>query len=209
MGVEHYRQTGDFVNLDYIYHTLSKDDGEYPLDYDAFCRSAIRYTVVATDAATGKPVYFTEADLSRNHYEPLAASASLPVVNRPFPFRGKAYADGGISDPIPVQKAVSDGVTRCVVILTRPKDFFRKPRKDFYFAFRLRRHYPKLARAMMHRAKVYNRQLEQILHADKKSCLVIAPESILHMKTLKLDREKMNTLYDKGYEQGAEIARWL
>ena len=209
MGVEHFKETGDYLNLEYIYHTLSKEDGENPLNYDAFCASDIRFSCVATDAATGRPAYFTEKDISRNHYEPLAASASLPVVNQPYAFRGKSYVDGGLSDPIPYMKAKPDGVTRSVVILTRPKDFFRKPRRDFYFALRLRHHYPELAHAMFRRANLYNAQLHHILKNEGKNCLIIAPESTLHMKTLKLDREKMNILYDEGYEKGARIARWL
>jgi predicted patatin/cPLA2 family phospholipase len=51
-------------------------------------------------------------------------------VNRPYIFRGKPYFDGGISDPIPIKKAMELGCDKLIVILTRPKKAFRKPRAD-------------------------------------------------------------------------------
>lgn len=207
MGLKHYKETGDFINLDYIYGTLSNHDGEYPLNYDEVKASAARFVTVATDAYTGKAVYFTKDDLAQDRYGAIAASACVPVVNRPMEYNGRSYVDGGIADPIPFEKTHVDGVTKTVMILTRPKDYFRRARRDLYFVLRLRRKYPALARALYKRAETYNRQLRRILADD--NTLVIAPKSTLHMKTLKLDLEKMNILYDEGYKKGAQIEKWL
>ena len=207
MGVKHYKETGDFINLDYIYGTLSNHDGEYPLDLDRVKASSAQFVTVATDAFTGKATYFTKDDLAQDRYGAIAASACVPVVNRPLAFQGSHYVDGGVSDPIPIETAQADGVTKTVVILTRPKDYFRRSRRDLYFVLRLRREYPALARALSKRAETYNRQLRRILADD--NTLVIAPKSTLHMKTLKLDLEKMNILYEEGYKKGAQIEKWL
>ena len=43
---------------------------------------------------------------------------------------GRLYYDGGLSDPIPVKKAFADGCDKLVVILTRPKNYYRSPSKD-------------------------------------------------------------------------------
>ncbi len=40
----------------------------------------------------------------------IKASCRVPVVNRPYRWRGKAYYDGGLSDPIPFQQAFQAGV---------------------------------------------------------------------------------------------------
>lgn len=207
MGVKNFKETGDFINLHYIYGTLSNQGGEYPLDFTKVQDSSAEFVTVATDALTGKATYFTKSDLSQDHYDPIAASACVPVVNHPMEFNGCHYVDGGVADPIPIDKARKDGVDKAVVILTRPKDYFRRARRDLFFVLRLRREYPALARALYKRAETYNRQLRQILKDE--NTLVIAPESTLNMKTLKLDLEKMNILYDEGYKKGARIERWL
>ncbi|MDD7363575.1 MAG: patatin family protein [Peptoniphilus sp.] len=209
MSFKNYRKTGNFLDMHYIFDTLSRDDGEYPLDFDAIERSDQHFGAVATDADTGRATYFDKSHLKKNNYGILAASACVPVVNNPLPFNGRRYVDGGLSDPIPIKKAREDGVERAVVILTRPKDFFRKPRSDYYFVFRLRSKYPKLARTFSKRAETYNRELRQILREDPNETLVIAPESTLNMNALKLDKEKMQHLYDEGYQKGALIEQWL
>lgn len=209
MGLKHYRENGNFLNLHYIYGTLTHEGGEYPLDYPAVERSAQAFIAVATDADTGRATYFTKDDLGQNHYAPLAASACVPVVNKPLPIGDRRYVDGGLSDPIPIEKARADGVDRAVIFLTRPKDYFRKTRKDLYLAFKLRKTYPQLARVFLKRSEIYNRQLRQILAEEPEKTLVIAPESTLHMKTLKLDKMKMEALYREGYEKGALIEKWL
>ena len=47
------------LNLDFIFRTVSNEDGEDPLNYDAFVRSGQALRIVATDAETGRPVAFS------------------------------------------------------------------------------------------------------------------------------------------------------
>ena len=47
MSVQNYLKTGSFVDMDYIYSTLSNSDGEFPLDYEAFKKSKTQMVVVA------------------------------------------------------------------------------------------------------------------------------------------------------------------
>ena len=118
------------LNLDYIFRTVSNEDGEDPLNYDAFVRSGQALRIVATDAETGRPVFFDKNDVERNNYRTLCASCNLPVVNRAYQLKGKAYYDGGLSDPIPVDRALRDGCDKVVVILTLPKNYFRDDLRD-------------------------------------------------------------------------------
>lgn len=209
MGWSHFRESGDFINLRYIYATLSNSGGENPLDYNAIEASSQRFVCTATEAETGRPAYFTEADLARDNYRIIAASSYVPVLNRPVEIDGRPYVDGGVSDPIPVKKAREDGIERVVVILTRPKDYFRRARKDLYFALRLRRKYPRLARAMANRAKTYNRSLREILAEDGKDILILAPKSTAHMRTLTLNKDAMAAMYEEGYAMAQRIEDWL
>ena len=113
------------LNLDYIFRTVSDEDGEDPLNYEAVARSGQICKIVTTDAQTGNPVFFDKQDVRKNDYGVLSASCNLPVVNRAYIFRGREYYDGGLSDPIPVRYAFDDGCDKVVAILTLPKDYFR------------------------------------------------------------------------------------
>lgn len=210
MGLEQKLKTGSFINLDYIYGTLSNSDGEYPLNYDAIAASSKPFYVVATDADTGRPVYFSKEDLGKDHYDIVKCSCCVPVFNKPYVFRGERYYDGGISDPIPVRKAFADGCDKVVVILTRPRDFYREPKGDIRLANILRHRYPAAARALAHRAKVYNHELNLCKKYEKAGkVLIVAPDSIGEMKTLTRDREAEISLYNKGLRDAKAIPGFL
>ena len=99
---------GSFLDLDYIYGTLSESDGESPLDYEAMKASPMKFVIVATEAVTGKAHYFTADDMKQDDYGPIKCSSCVPIVNKPYRFRGGLYYDGGLSDPIPIKKAFEE-----------------------------------------------------------------------------------------------------
>ena len=52
----------------------------------------------------------------------------MPLATRGFDFvDGKPYADGGVSDPIPVRRAIQEGATDITVVMTHNPDFRLKP----------------------------------------------------------------------------------
>lgn len=55
--------------------------------------------VSATDLNNGKAVYFSEGDL----FDPIIASASLPVIFQPVVINNICYVDGGIMDNLPIR----------------------------------------------------------------------------------------------------------
>ena len=77
-----------------------------------------------------------------DNYDIMKASSAVPVACEPYVIDGVPYYDGGIVDPIPVQKAIDDGYDRIVVILTRPKDTVREQKKDIGPATILKRTHP-------------------------------------------------------------------
>ena len=88
----------------------------------------MEFVMVATDVSTGLPAYYNMTRVTRQSLEWMRASASMPVVSRPVMVDdGRRMLDGGISDSIPLKYFQSRGYDRCVVILTQPRDFFKKP----------------------------------------------------------------------------------
>lgn len=210
MSFSNYFKKGNFVDIDYLYKTLSVQGGEDPLDFNAFLRSGKTLWIVATDALTGKPVYFDAKDMELNDYGALGASSNVPGVNRACSWRGGLYYDGGISDPVPVEKALSDGCDKVLVILTRPRDYVRTSGKDRWMSLSMKRKYPRAAQAFRNRAAVYNAEVALCKKLEKEGKVkILAPDSIGRIGTLGQDPEPIRALYEKGYRDAGSALDFL
>ena len=210
MGLWNFIRRGEFLNLDYVYKVLSNTDGENPLDFEALMQNPAEMIVVATEAESGKPVYFTKDDISLNHYDMFESSSAIPFISKPHETSGILCYDGALSDPVPVKKAFEEGSDKVVLILTKPKDVTRTPGSDPRIARRIRRKYPKASEALMQRYVKYNAEVENAkkLEAEGK-VLILSPDSLEGMTTLKRDIEAMEKLYQKGYRDAAKIPEFL
>ena len=199
-----------FVDLDYVYGTLSNAGGEYPLDYGKMAASGKEFEIVATNALTGRPEYFTMEDISQDNYDVMKASSCIPVIGPAYPVYGIPYFDGGMSDPIPVNRTFRNGCGKTVLVLTRPRDYYRSPEKDEAFAKLLRHSYPAAAVSLAGRARRYNRQLDLAKSYEKRGkLLILAPKDISGMSTLHVEREAMVALYKEGYRDAETIQGFL
>ena len=78
-----------------------------------------------SDAESGNSEYI-ELDQD-NYVDQLLATGSLPVLMRePILLDGLRKYDGGITDPLPVQKAYEYGAKDIVIIRTYEETFIRK-----------------------------------------------------------------------------------
>ena len=210
MSLGNLLRTGSYIDLDYVYGALSNRGGENPLDYDALKESTAAMTVVALTARTGETIYFDKTRMEQDNYDILKASSCIPVVCRPYLVDGIPCYDGGLADPVPIQKAINDGCDKVVVVLTRPRDFLRERKSDERTARILRRRYPKAAEQLLLRYRKYNRgvALAKVYEKEGKA-LVIAPDSISGMNTLTKNRRRVDQLYRKAYADAAAIPRFL
>lgn len=205
-----FLRRGNYVDLDYVYSTLSNSDGENPLDYDAFEANPAEFYVVACDARTGEAAYLGRDFISRDNYQVCKASSALPVACRPQRVGDRLYFDGGMADPVPIEKAFADGCDKVVLILTRPRSSLRTSKDDATFARLLKLRYPKAARELSLRYKKYNDAVALAGEYEKQGkLLVVAPDSIGHMTTLKRTKEDMDMLYEKGLRDAKKIPEFL
>lgn len=97
-----------------------------PLSVEALQKAPTRFYIVLTDCHTGDPVYFHVCD--DRVFAALRATSTMPLATRGFDFvDGHPYADGGVSDPIPIRRAIQDGATDITVVLTHNPRFRLKP----------------------------------------------------------------------------------
>lgn len=76
-----------------------------------------------------------------------------------------------------MEKAFQCGCDKVVVILSKPRDFIRSPKKDITLADRIRKKYPLAAEQLEKRAEHYNQgvQLAKEYEAQGR-VLIVAPD---------------------------------
>ena len=164
---------GSFIDLDYIYGTLSFGDGKSPVDYESMMNSSTALKVVATDAETAEPVYFDKTIMKQDDYRIIAASSCSPEACKPYKYNGRTYFDGYVSDPLPVERAMADGCDRLIVLLTLPKDHMRSSRSFEKQAAKLKK-YPAISEKLSKGAQIYNRELSICLDLEKEGKAFVA-----------------------------------
>jgi predicted patatin/cPLA2 family phospholipase len=200
-SVESLLLTGDLFNTSMCYHTIP--DYLYPYDNEAFKQYKGKAYSVVTNIETGRAEYLRVRDMLAE-IDKIRASASLPLVARIVRIDGKPYLDGGLSDSIPIQKAVLDGNRKNIVIMTKEVGFRRKPVNAAQLALIKARYmkYPKVAELMARRHIVYNECLDYIdrLQSDGQ-IFVIRPSHAGEVGRIERDKDKVKALYDQGYAE--------
>ncbi len=199
-----------YIDMDYVYGTLSNHDGENPLDYATLRDNPAEFFIIATDAETGEAKYFDKSDLAQDSYDPFKASSSIPFVCKPYIIDGKPYYDGALGNPIPVEKAFELGCDYVVLILTKPENKPREVGHDAKLAKRIRKKYPKAAEQLRLRAQHYNEGVAKAQeYARQGKLLIVAPDDTCGVDTLHKDKESLDKLYRKGLCDGQKIKSFL
>jgi len=116
------------LDLAYLVDYVFKQ--RFPLSIEAIQQAPTLFYIVLTDCLTGQPVYFHARD--ERIFDALRATSSMALATRGFDYvDGHPYADGGVSDPIPIRRALEDGATEITLVLTHSADFRLKPMPRF------------------------------------------------------------------------------
>ncbi len=209
-SVGNFIRKRSFIDMDYVYGTLSNHDGENPLDYTALRNNPMEFIVVAANAETGEATYFDKRDIRQDDYNVFKASSSIPFVCKPYFLQGTPYYDGALGDPVPIEKAFASGCDRVVLLLTKPENVLRTFEQDEKLAARIRKKYPHAAEKLRQRA---NRSNEGVALAQKYArqgkVLIVAPDDTCGVSTLSRDPANMKRLYDKGYADGEKVKSFM
>ena len=211
MSPYNFIKTGSYLDLEYIYGKLSAEKGENPLDFETLKNSSTEFLVVATNAKTARPRYFNKNDdIFKDDYSVIMASSCLPLVCKPIKVYSSYYFDGGISDPVPLQKLIDRGCDKIVLILTKPIGIEVGQLRNDVAAKFLKRKYPAIAEAVDKMTDKYTQTLTKALELQEEGkVLIIAPDDIFGMKTLTKDVDKLNALYEKGYKDAERIKEFI
>lgn len=174
-----------------------------PFDMKTFQNYEGTFVVTTTDAATGEVKYFYKEDVD-NEFNVFCATCALPVVFPPAVVRGREYFDGGLSNPIPINKLLADGNEKALIVLTRPAGYQKECRRsDRLVARAIHRKYPVIARQVVTRYKRYNQSVLWCEKLEREGkALILRPTEPLD--SYEKDVKKLRKTYESGYRLAME-----
>ena len=203
LGMRNLWRHHSILDIDLLYRELPET--LWPYDYKAYRTNPMRVESVATDCLTGQAVYLEEKESSERIIDIVRASSALPFACPIAQVDGHPMLDGGIADSIPLQRAFDQGYEHAIVVLTRHRGY-RKEEKHHYLPPFIYSRYPKLREALRTRGKRYNAQIAWIERLENEGRItVIRPAYPVDVARIETDMNKMNALYEHGFEVAERI----
>ena len=186
-----------YFGLKFAYDTIPNE--LLPFDYDAFEDYPGEAEAVVTNLETGKAEYLTVPRRDECNLV-LQATCALPLMFPVIRVDGKPYLDGGCSDAIPWRHALENGYDRLVVVLTRERDYVKKPDRAFPALARAFRKYPNFVETLRRRCGDYNESRRELFQLEREGkVVVIAPESTLGCSRTEKNVDLLRALWQSGY----------
>lgn len=206
LGIRPLLREGNIVSTKYAYeevpHRLD------PFDDKKYKEAKVPFYAVVTNVETGEPEYIQIKSVFEQ-MDALRASGSMPFVSKTVTIDGKTYLDGGISDSIPFQWLHKQGYDKLIVILTRDKDYRKKPMSPLPIKLFLKK-YPKIADRLLHRHEVYNDAAETLSKWEQTGkAFVIRPSKPIEIKRTETDPDKLQEVYELGLQDGTQCLEKL
>ena len=196
------KKNQSYFGLEFSYQTIPNE--LVPFDYDAFQAYPGKAEAVVTNLNTGGADYL---EIPRQDRESLVlqATCAMPLMFPIYHINGQPYLDGGVGDAIPWRRALEQGCDRVLVVLTRPREYRRRPDKLLPLVRKKYREYPNFVAAMEQRAQAYNQDREELFRAEREGrLLVIAPRSTLGVSRTERNTEKLRLLWAAGYQDAVD-----
>ena len=203
IGLKYLFTKRNIMDFDLLFHKFPEEISPY--DYDKLANSPERYEMVTTRCLTGKACYFEEKKNPKRVIEIVKASSSLPFVCPIAYVDGEPMLDGGISDSIPLERAISQGFDNNLVVLTRNIGY-RKPQKATKIPFFFYRKYPNVKDSIRNRNAMYNSQMELVESMESEGRVeVLRPVKPVEVGRIERNVDKLLALYEEGYNLASQI----
>lgn len=196
LSYRNFLRCKSIFGLDFVFDEIPNN--LIPFDMDTYRKYPGKVLVGVTNAHTGKTEYLNGKDLD-DKATMLRATCAIPLLFPVIKINGKEYYDGGLCDPIPIKKAIADGNTKHLIVLTQPKGYKKElSKKNILVAKLLNKKYPNLKTPLLNRHNNYNETVkfcEQLENEGK--VLILRPE--YNLDSFEKDINKLKSSYDHGY----------
>ena len=151
------------------------------------------------------PEYYGREMMEQDDYRLIMASSAIPVACHPVELNGVPYFDGGLTDAVPVRRALEQGCEKLVVILSKNRDYVRKPQGMRRLYSRACRSYPNIVNAIERRHVVYNANMKDVFLLEQEGvAFVFAASEPIHVGTYSIKEGAERELYDLGLRDFAQ-----
>ncbi len=201
VGVRNLLTQQSLFGLDFVFDEVPNK--LYPFDWQAFYDYPGQGWVGVTNAQSGE-AEFINCQLMDKQCTMLRATCAIPLVFPAIELNGRFYYDGGLADPIPVRKAISDGCEKHLIILTRTKGYVKELSKQNLLAAKvIGKKYPKLVPLLKTRHLAYNETVQFCEQLEREGkALILRPK--WPIESFEKDTAKMQAAYDMGYQMAEE-----
>ena len=198
MGARNFLKEKSLFGLDFAYNIVPNQLDIF--DWDTYYNYPGEVEFGLTNAYTGKVEYKSAHTMTRT-CDILQATCAIPVLFPEIKIDNIPYYDGGLSDSIPVKRAIEKGYSKHLLVLTREPGYIKQPSKTNKWATKLfQKRYPRLAAAMNDRASMYNATMQYIGELEQNNeAFIFKPDRAIKSFESKVDQMKAN--YEVGYEQ--------
>ena len=129
LSYRNFLRCKSIFGLDFVFDEIPNN--LIPFDMDTYRKYPGKVLVGVTNAHTGKTEYLNGKDLD-DKATMLRATCAIPLLFPVIKINGKEYYDGGLCDPIPIKKAIADGNTKHLIVLTQPKGYKKELSKKMF-----------------------------------------------------------------------------
>lgn len=199
-GFRKFVKEKSLMNMDLIFDVFPNQ--LIPFDYDTYLASEIECEIVATNCLTGKAEYFNEKKSRERLMKICRASSSMPLVTPIVNIDEVPYLDGGLSDSVPLARALKKGNEKIVIFLTRNTGYRKKTvSKGMAEVYRKAyRSYPKLIKSILTRSFYYNRTMNQLEALEREGSIFVLRPLVKPVARLERNKETLTAFYNHGYE---------
>ena len=197
VGARNFLKCRSLFGLDFVYGEIPET--LVPFDYDTYFQYQGKVLVGVTNARTGRAEYLDGLRADRQ-FTMLRATCAIPLLFPAIRLNGQEYYDGGLCDPIPIRKAILDGMKRNLIILTRPEGYRKELERGNRVAARvLRKKYPRLEKILLTRHEAYNETVKFCEEqAASGKAVLLRPSGPIN--SMEKDLGKIREAYQEGYD---------
>lgn len=201
MSRRNLKKNKSMFGLDFIFDEIPNK--LIPFDMETFKAYEGTCLVGVTNAESGLIEYKNAMEMD-DKFTMLRATCALPMFFPAIELDGQKYYDGGLTDPIPVKKALQDGCDKVIVVLTQPRGFIKRYGKyDKMGARMLGRKYPQIRRAIMERPERYNETVKYCEDLAREGrVMIFRPNHAL--ASFESDVRKLEMAYWHGFRMTKE-----
>ena len=209
-GVRKFVKEKSLMNMDLIFDKYPNE--LLPFDYDTYFQSDCVCEIVTTNCETGRAEYLQDTEDRERLLRICRASCSLPLITPIVNVDNVPYADGGLADSVPIERALRMGNEKIIVILTRNPGYRKEPISKGMARVYKRAYpsYPNLVQAIRTRSYRYNRVMNLIDKLEEEERIFVIRPLVKPVSRMERDAETLQGFYQHGYDlMGREYERLM